>query len=62
MDAEVRRIITEACKTTEELLLKNKDKLTLVCIIIVYKINVYFNTFNISNISIDFSSQKCTAC
>lgn len=30
MDSEVRRIISEAYKTTEKLLLDNKDKLIIV--------------------------------
>lgn len=34
MDAEVRRIIVEAYKTTEKLLQDNKDKLLTVCMII----------------------------
>lgn len=33
MDAEVRRIIVEAYKTTEKLLQDNKDKLITVCMI-----------------------------
>ena len=36
MDAEVRRIIVEAYKTTEKLLQDNKDKLITVCMIITY--------------------------
>lgn len=35
MDAEVRRIIIEAYKTTEKLLQDNKDKLIIVRIIII---------------------------
>lgn len=44
MDAEVRRIIVEAYKTTEKLLQDNKDKLITVCMITIYII--YLSSFH----------------
>lgn len=44
MDAEVRRIIVEAYKTTEKLLQDNKDKLITVCMITIYII--YLSNFH----------------
>lgn len=44
MDAEVRRIIVEAYKTTEKLLQDNKDKLITVCMITIYMI--YLSSFH----------------
>lgn len=61
MDAEVRRIIVEAYKTTEKLLQDNKDKLIIVCMITTY-ISSFHNFLDIVSIITKYYSLLLDEC